>query len=122
MKQALKANENELLSDEELRAILKKFVEFRQAGSHIKPPILEIIEGYELCESVLNGSEDLEDKQMDIEDFCFTESWEERFSEAIDTESVSDFLKDLMLECSRRLSEEPEYQMFKNELKKKLKK
>lgn len=122
MKQALKANENEILSDKELREILKKFLEFRQAGSHIKPPILEIVEGYELCESVLTGEEELDDKQMDLEDFCFTEAWEDRLAEAIEEGTISDFLEELMLECSRRIGEEPEFDMFKDELKKKLKK
>lgn len=122
VKQALKANERELLNDNELRVILKKFIEFKQAGSHIKPPILEIIEGYELCESVLSGEEDLDDKRTDLEDFCFTEAWEDRLLEAIDNETTSDFLTDLMVECSNRLGEEPEYQMFKDELLKKLKK
>lgn len=120
MKQALKANESELLNDTDLRAILKKYVEFRQAGSHIKPPILEIIEGYELCDAVLTGEENLDDKRMDLEDFCFNESWEDRLSDAIDEDTTSDFLNELMSECARRLGEEPEYQMFKDELKKKL--
>lgn len=120
--QALKANESELLRDEDLRKILKKFIEAQQAGSHIKPPISDIIECFELCEGLLSGDEDLDDRRADLEDLCFTEYWEERFSEAVDEGLQDDFFRELMSECSRRLGEEPEYQMFKKELEKKLKK
>lgn len=119
--QALKAKEYEILNDNDLRAILKKFIESRQAGSHIKPPITEIIECFELCESLLTGEAELDDRQSDLEDLCFTEDWEDRLSAAVDDGTTDDFFKDLMLECSRRLGEEPEYQMFRKELQKKLK-
>jgi hypothetical protein len=122
VEQALKANEYEILNYSDLRAILKKFIEFRQAGSHIKAPIMEIIECYELCESLLNGNDDLEERRADLDDLCFTEDWEDRLSAAIDDGATDDFYRELMLECTRRLGEEPEYQMFKDELKRKLKK
>lgn len=120
MAQALKANEYEILSDLELRSILKKFIEFKQGGSHIKPPIMEIIECYELCESLMNGDEDLEERRADLDDLCFTEDWEDRLSSAIDDGATDDYFRELMIECTRRLGEEPEYQMFKDELKRKL--
>lgn len=120
--QALKANEYELLRDQDLRAILKKFVEFRQAGSHFKPPILEIIECYELCDAIMTGEEDLEERRADIDDYCFTEWWEDQLASAIDDGTTDDFFRELKAECTRRLGEEPEYQMFKDELRKKLKK
>jgi len=122
VKQALKANECETLKDTELRDILKKFVEFKQAGSHIKPPISDIIECYELCEGLLCGDENLDDRKDDLEDLCFTEAWEDGLSSAIDEGTTDDFYSELMAECTRRLGEEPEYQMFKEELEKKLKK
>lgn len=121
VKQASQANTTELLREEELRAILKKFIEFRQAGSHIRPPISEILECYELCDLIRTGQEDLDDRMMDLEDLCFTELWENRLSAAVDNETVDEFLLELMAECARRLGEEPEYQMFKEELLKKLK-
>lgn len=121
MKQASQANTTEILREEELRAILKKFIEFRQAGSHIKPPISEIIECYELCDLIRTEQEYLHDRMMDLEDLCFTELWENRLSEAVDNETENEFLLELMSECARRLGEEPEYQMFKEELLKKLK-
>lgn len=117
----MKANEDELLRENELRGILKKFIEFRQAGSHIKPPISEIIECYELSEAILTGKEDLEERRADLDDLCFTEAWEDRLASAIDDGITDDFFEELKVECTRRLSEEPEYQMFKNELQKKLK-
>lgn len=120
--QALKANENEILSDSQLRAILTKFVEFRQAGSHIKPPISEILDCYELCQSLMAGEEDLEERRADLDDLCFTEDWEDRLSAAIDDGATTDFYQELMLECARRLGEEPEFHMFKDELRRKLKK
>lgn len=120
--QALKANESEILNDEELRSILKKFIEFKHAGSHIKSPISEIIDCYELCVGLLCGDEDLDDRRADLEDLCFTEAWEDNLSAAIDDGTVDDFFRDLIAECSRRLGEEPEYQMFKTEMQKKLKK
>ncbi|CRK87910.1 CLUMA_CG001697, isoform A [Clunio marinus] len=119
--QALKANEYEVLSDNELRKILKKFIEFRQGGSYIKPPIMEIVECYELSESILAMEEDLEERRADIDDLCFTEDWEDRLAAAIDDGTTDDFFNELMIECSRRLGEEPEYTMFKEELRKKLK-
>ena len=122
VEQALKANQSDTLSEKQIREILKKFLEFRQAGSNIKPPISEIIECYELCEAVLSGELDLEHSRLDLEDLCFTEDWEDRLSAAIDDGTTEDFLNSLMFECSRRLGEEPEYQMFKEELKKKLRK
>lgn len=120
VEQALKANQSDTLSEKKIREILKKFLEFRQAGSHIKPPISEIIECYELCEGVLSGELDLEECRSDLDDYCFTEDWEDRLSASIDDGTTDDFLNALMFECSRRLGEEPEYQMFKEELKKKL--
>jgi hypothetical protein len=120
--QALKCNQAETLSEKNIREILKKFIEFRQAGSRIKPPILEIIECYELCEAILSGEEDLEERRGDLDDYCFTEEWEDKLSAAIDDGITNDFFNELMFECSRRLGEEPEYQMFKEELKKKLRK
>lgn len=122
VEKALKANEHETLSEKKIRVILKKFIEFRQQGSHIKPPISDIIECYELCEALLTGEEDMEDRRGDMEDYCFTEDWEDKLSTAIDDGTTEDFLNQLKFECSRRLGEEPEYQMFKNELKKKLRK
>lgn len=120
--QALKANEFEVLSDTDLRAILNKFVEFRHSGSHIKPPVKGIIECYELCDSILSGDEDLEERRADLEDLCFTEYWEEKLSAAMDDGTTSEFFDELMIECANRLMEQPEYQMFKDELRKKLKK
>jgi hypothetical protein len=116
------ANEYETLQDPDIRDILKKFIVFRQAGSHIKPPTQDLIDCFELCEAVKRGIEDIEERRYDLEDFCFTELWEERLSTAIDEGTVEEFLIELMIECSRRLGEEPEYQMFKEELVKKLKK
>lgn len=110
------------MKDEELRSILKKFIEFKQAGSHIKPPISEMIECYELCQGLLCGDEDLDDRRADLEDLCFTEDWEDRLSAAVDDGTTDEFFIELMAECTRRLGEEPEYQMFKKELEKKLKK
>lgn len=120
VEQALKANEHETLSEKKIRVILKKFLEFRQEGSFIKPPISEIVECFELCEAILTGDEDLEERRADLDDYCFTEEWEDRLSSAIDDGTTDDFLNELMFECSRRMGLEPEYQMFKNELKKKL--
>lgn len=120
VQQALKANEYELLSDVDLRKILSKFIESRQAGSHFKPPIKEIVECFELCEALLSGDEDFDDRRMDLEDFCFTEAWEDQLSAAVEDGVLPDFLTELMIECSRRMGEEPEYQMFKDELMKKL--
>lgn len=122
MEKALFANEYETLQDPELRDILKKFVIFRQAGSHIKPPIQEIIDCFELCEAIKEGNDDIEERRDDLVDLCFTEHWEEQLSTSIDEGSLEGFLIELMIECSRRLGNEPEYQMFKDELKKKLKK
>lgn len=122
MEQALKANQSETLSEKKVREILKKFIEFRYTGSHIKPPISDIIECYELCEAILSGEEDLEERRADLDDYCFTEDWEDKLSAAIDDGASDDFLNELMFECSRRMGEEPEYQMFKEELKKKLRK
>lgn len=118
--QALKANESEILNDNDLRAILKKFIASIEYG-HIKPPISGIIECYELCESLLIGEEDFDDRRSDLEDLCFTEYWEERLSEAADDNTIDEFYKELMLECSRRLGEEPEYDKFKKKLQEKLK-
>lgn len=118
--QAFKANEQEILSNPNLLAILKKFVEFRLGGSHIKPPISEIIECYELCDGLLTGTEDFEDRRSDLEDLCFTEGWENQLNQAADDDTTHAFFQELMGECTRRLGEEPEYHMFKEELAKKL--
>jgi hypothetical protein len=118
----LKANEHETLSERKIRIILKKFIEYRQGGSHIKPPISDIIECYELCEAILTGEEDMEERRGDLDDLCFTEDWEDKLTAAIEDGTIDDFLNELMFECSRRLGQEPEYPMFKNELKKKLRK
>jgi len=120
--QALKANESEILREEELRSILKKFIEFKQDGSHFKPPISQVIECYELCLGLWSGDEDLDDRRSDLEDLCFTENWEDRFSASVDEGTTDDFFIELMAECTRRLGEEPEYQMFKKEMERKLKK
>jgi hypothetical protein len=122
VEQALKANQSETLSEKNIRAILKKFIEFRYTGSHLKPPIQEILDCYELCEAIQSEVEDFEERRDDLEELCFTEEWEDKLSEAIEEGTTVDFLNDLMYECSRRLGEEPEYQMFKEELKKKLRK
>lgn len=122
VEKAVVANEYETLQDPDIRDILKKFIIFRQAGSHIKPPIQDLIDCFELCEAVKSGMEDIEERRYDLEDFCFTELWEERLSSAIDAGTIDEFLIELMIECSRRLGEEPEYQMFKEELVRKLKK
>lgn len=122
VEKALKANEHETLSEKKVLNILKKFIEFRQAGSHIKPPISEIIECFELCKAILRGEEDMEERRDDLNDYCFTEDLEDKLSAAIEDGTTDDFFNELMFECSRRLGEEPEYQMFKNELKKKLRK
>lgn len=85
---------------------------------------MKIVECYELADSILFGGADILDCLADLEDLCFTEDWENRLSDAIDEDSLAspdDFLNDLMVECSRRLGDQPEYQMFKDELKKKLK-
>lgn len=119
--QALKANEYEILSDNDLRAILKKFIESRQGGFPTKPKISEILECFELCDSLLTGHADFDEKRYDLEDFCFTEAWEDKLSKAVDENTTDDFFKDLMIECSRRLGEEPEYRLFKTELQRKLK-
>lgn len=118
--QALKASEHEILSNPNLLEILKKFIEFRLDGSHIKPPISEIIECYELCDGLLTGTEDFDDRRTDLEDLCFTEGWENALNEAADDGTTHAFLQELMGECIRRLSEEPEYYMFKEGLEEKL--
>lgn len=122
MIQALKANAHEVLLEEDLRAILKKFVEFRNAGSHIPSPISQIIDCFELCDAIVKENESLEDRRYDLEDMCFTEAWEDRLSSLEDDrEEIEAFLKDLMGECGRRMGEDSEYQRFKEELSKKLK-
>jgi hypothetical protein len=119
---ALKANQRETLSEKKVRRILNKFIEFRNTGSRIKPPIQEIVECYELCEAILSGDEAMEERRYDLEEYCFTEDWEEKLSQAIDDGSTDDFLNELMFECTVRLGQEPEYEMFKQEMKKKLRK
>lgn len=115
---AYKANEQEILSNPNLLAILKKFIEFRLGRSHIKPPISKIIECYELCDCLLSGIEGFEDRKSDLQDFCFTEGWENQLK-AAKNNTIHTFCHDLMGECSRRLGEEPEYQMFKEKCGKK---
>lgn len=121
VKKALKANQQEVLEDPDLRSILKKFLEFKNADSHIPSNAMKIVEGFELAYSVLYDGADFSESQMDLEDFCFTEDWENRLSAAVDDDLTDEFLRELMDECARRLAEEPEYQMFKDELKRKLK-
>lgn len=120
IQQALLANGCEILEDPDLREILKKFIQFRQAGSHLKPPIQEAIECFELCESILNGTEDMEERRADLDDFCYTEDWEEKLSASIDDGTTDDFFQDLMRESSIRIEDCPEFPMFKKELKLKL--
>lgn len=78
------------------------------------------IKCYELCESILTGDEDMEEQRDELCDLCFTTDWEDNLSSAIDDGTTTEFLIELQLECCRRLGEEPEYDMFKEELMKKL--
>lgn len=121
IKAALKANEHEILQDEDLKKILKKFIDFRLAGSNIPSPISQIVECYELCDAIAKGSESFEDRRDDLLDMCFTEAWEDRFSaEDDDEESRKEFLRELMEECVRRMRDDSEYKKFKQELIRKL--
>lgn len=118
--QALKANESEILTDSDLREILKKFIESLHGGSRTKPQIFKIIECFELCESLATGVEDFDERRDDLKELCFTESWEGKLLEAAKENKTEDFYKDLMIECSRLLGETGEYKMFKTELQRKL--
>lgn len=123
MKEALEANEHEILSDENLREILKKFIEYekRRTKSHFELPISQIVDCYELCNAILRGIEDLEVRKDDLEEMCFTEAWEDKLSALDGNKDLEEkFLKELMDECARRLGEQPEYDLFKKEVSKKL--
>jgi len=105
------------LSDDDLRNILKKFLIFRKAGSNIPSRIDKAIECYELCESLLNGSQELDDIRYDIEDLCSAVGCSE------DDIEVEDFPRNLIRGCAATLENEAtEYKMFRKELKKKLRK
>lgn len=127
IKQAQKANEDEILRDKELRGILKKyleFIEFREAfektsqeKSKSESPISKIIECFELSEAIITGEKDLNDERRKrIDSLCFTKDWEDRFTKAIKNKTTDRFFKKLKRECSQRLSNNVDYQLFKNKI------
>lgn len=119
--QALKTNEHGILREEDLRVILKKFIDYRKSQTNIPLSISRIVDCFELCDAILRGNEDLEDRKDDLEELCFNETWEERLSDLNDDqEETEQFLKELMAECGRRLGEDSEYKKFRDELLKKL--
>lgn len=123
MEQALKANSRELLEDNDLRAMFMKFLVFKQGRSNLKSEARKIVECYQLCEDILHKKEDLEDRQFDLEEACFTTYYETQLETAIEEGTTDDFLLELMAECTRRLSGEMdgyEYKAFRTELEKKL--
>lgn len=95
---------------------LKKFIDFRRAGSNIPSPISQVVECYELSDAIVKGSESLEDRRDDMLDMCFTEAWEDRIpAEDDDDEAIREFLRELMADCIRRLRDDSEYKKFKQE-------
>lgn len=79
---------------------------------------------YKFCEECLNRSDfslDEEDFEQ-LEEFCFTLEWEEKLEEIKESQrELKKFLKDMQRECEIRIENLPEYQLFKEKLKDKLK-
>ena len=96
VKEALKANVNELLREKELRQILQKYLEHLERSQGLKPVMSKIIKCYELCEAILDCEEDFEENREDLEDFCFNEDWEDKLGAAIDDGTTTEFLEELV--------------------------
>lgn len=84
------------------------------------------------CEQLLNGEinySDDDDIKDALQEYCFTEEWEENLIEALDDvstfqlplpDSLSSFLNNMMRQCELRISAYPEFHLFREKLKEKL--
>jgi hypothetical protein len=81
------------------------------------------LERYKFCEELESRCDRLDEDDVEqLEEYCFTEQWEERLSVANgDPFQMREFLNLMMRECEMRIENLPEFQLFREKLKDKLK-